>query len=269
MEFACIQHNVLPTQFNITPRDAHVGEVERSIRTIKERVRADIHDMPFKRLPKLIIVELVRRAVQVLNQFPALDGVSDTLSPLNIMTGKPSPDYHQMKIDFGSYVQVFEDNDPTNTTKSRRTGAIVLNPTGNAQGDYHFMSLTTGRRLARRQWTLVPMTDAVIAAVEARAEAERQPLIAGGCPTFEWRPDRAMQEDYVVDNYEVINQDNEVNGNGNLDYDGPDNHVFAPVAVNYLNDFDDTHSASDESEETSISKESEDGYGEEDPGRQC
>ena len=98
MEFACIQHNVLPTQFNITPRDAHVGEVERSIRTIKERVRADIHDMPFKRLPKLIIVELVRRAVQVLNQFPALDGVSDTLSPLNIMTGKPHPNYHQMKI---------------------------------------------------------------------------------------------------------------------------------------------------------------------------
>jgi len=50
------------------------------------------------------------------------------------------------------------------------------------------MSLTTGKRLSRRQWTDVPMPDSVVAAVEARAEAEKQPLIEGGCPKFEWRP---------------------------------------------------------------------------------
>jgi len=65
-------------------------------------------------------------------------------------------------------------------------GAIVLNPTGNARGDYFFMSLTTGRRLSRHQWMPVPMTDAVIARVEAMAEAEGQPLIAGGSLAFEW-----------------------------------------------------------------------------------
>lgn len=145
MDFGCIQQDIPGVHFELTAQDAHVGEVERSIRTIKERVRVDINDTPYKRLPKMMTIELVRHAVMILNQFPALDGVSETLSPLNIMTGRPSPDYQHMKIDFGEYVQVFEDNDPTNTAKARSTGAIALNPTGSATGDYHFMSLTTGR----------------------------------------------------------------------------------------------------------------------------
>jgi hypothetical protein len=127
---------------NLNAHGDHVSEVERSIRTIKERVRADVHSMLFKRLPKMMVVELVHRAILVLNQFPALDGVSDTLSPLTIMTGNPNPDYHAMKIEFGLYIQVFEENSLTNNNKLQTTGAIAL-PTGNAQGDYYFMSLST------------------------------------------------------------------------------------------------------------------------------
>ena len=37
-EFDCIKNDILPCQLNITPKDDHVGEIERSIRTIKERV---------------------------------------------------------------------------------------------------------------------------------------------------------------------------------------------------------------------------------------
>ena len=76
MEFECIKNEMMAVIMNLNASDDHVGEVERSIRTIKERVRADVHGMPFKRLPKLMIIELVRRAVKVLNQFPALDRVS-------------------------------------------------------------------------------------------------------------------------------------------------------------------------------------------------
>jgi len=155
----------------------------------------DIHGLPFKRLPKLMITELIRRAVMLLNVFPALDGVSKTLSPRSIMTGKPNLDYNNCKIEFGSYALVFEDNDPTNTTKLHSTRAIALNPTGNTEGDYHFMSLTTGHRLARRQWTAVSMPDAMIAAVESRVEAKKQPMIEGGCPCFEWQPNIALWQD--------------------------------------------------------------------------
>ncbi len=81
-------------------------------------------------------------------------------------------DYNSCKIEFGLYALVFEDNDPTNTTKSRSTGAIALNPTSNTEGDYHFMSLTTSQQLSHCQWMAVPMLDAMIAAVEAWAEAK-------------------------------------------------------------------------------------------------
>jgi hypothetical protein len=60
------------------------------------------------------------------------------------MTGRSAPKYNDMKIEFGAYAQVFEDNKPTNTSRARTTGAIALTPTGNTQGDYFFLSLATG-----------------------------------------------------------------------------------------------------------------------------
>jgi hypothetical protein len=50
-------------------------------------------------------------------------------------------------------------------------GAIALRPTGNAQGDYYFMSLSTGARISRHQWTILPIPDTAIARVEALALA--------------------------------------------------------------------------------------------------
>ena len=124
MEFGCIRNDVLPTRLNVTAADDHVGEVKRSIRTIKERTRTTIHGLPFKRLPKrlpkLMIQELVYHAARGLNQFPTKNGISDTLSPLTIMTGRANPDYNDLKLEFGSYVQVFEDNDPSKTTTSQK-----------------------------------------------------------------------------------------------------------------------------------------------------
>jgi hypothetical protein len=184
-EFDCIRNDVLPTQLNVVAADAHVGDVARSIRTIKERVRSTIHGLPFRRLPKLMIRELVFAATKWLNQFPVEGGVSDTISPFTIMTGRPGLNYNKLQLEFGAYIQVFEDNNPTNTMKTRNTGAIALSHTGNAQGDYYFMSLETGKRLCRHAWTPLPMPNSVITMVEAMASTERQPIIEGGLSLFE------------------------------------------------------------------------------------
>ena len=80
-------------------------------------------------------------------------------------------------MEFGAYVQVFEDNNPSNTLRSRTLGAIALTPTGNAQGAYFFLSLATGHKISRHNWTEIPMTDTAIARVEAIAEDEGQPLL--------------------------------------------------------------------------------------------
>jgi hypothetical protein len=197
-EFNCIREHVRPVQVNIVPADSHVGEIERSIRTIKERLRACVHGLPFKRLPKLFLTHMVYDAVRCLNMFPWANGISASLSPTSIVTGLPTPDFLHMRIEFGSYAQVFEDNNPTNTPRARTLGAIALNPTGNAQGDFFFMSLATGARISRHNWTELPITDTAIARVEALAFQDEQPLLQARGLVVEWRHDQPI-DDYEYD----------------------------------------------------------------------
>jgi hypothetical protein len=194
-EFSCLANNLLPTPLNIADADDHVAEVERSIRTIKERVRCLVQGLPFKRITKAMMRAAIENANKTHNQFPVKNGVSDNLSPLTIMTGRPTPDYNDMKIEFGAYAQVFEDNNPTKTPRARTMGAIALTPTGNAQGGYFFLSLATGRKLSGQQWDALPMPEGVVAAVERMAQNESQPLIGQGSPLFEWSPGVPIEED--------------------------------------------------------------------------
>ena len=199
-EFDCIRETIRPIELNIVPADSHVGEVERSIRTIKERLRSCVHGLPFRRLPKLMITHIVSDAVRCLNQFPHATGISSTMSPLTIVTGSNTPDYNAMRLELGTYVQVFEDHDPTNTPRSRSLGAIALCPTGNAQGDYYFLSLSTGARISRHNWTVLPLSDTAIARVEALALHEGRPLIQERGLVIEWRPDHPIDDaEYDLD----------------------------------------------------------------------
>jgi hypothetical protein len=144
-ELECTRASLLPIELNVVPANSHVGEIERSIRTVKERLRSCAHGLPFKHLPRLMIAHMVSDAMRCLNQFPWEHGISTTMSPNAIVTGATVPDFNRMRIEFGTYVQLFEDNTPSNTLKSRSVGAIALSPTGNAQGDHFFMSLATGK----------------------------------------------------------------------------------------------------------------------------
>ena len=45
---------------------------------------------------------------------------------------------------------------------SRTVGALALRPTGNAQGGFYFLSLSTGRVLNRLRATALPMPDNVV-----------------------------------------------------------------------------------------------------------
>ena len=65
--------------FSICSADDHVPEAERAIRTVKETIRATIHGMPYKRLPRVMIRDLAEFAVRTINMLPSSDGVSDTI----------------------------------------------------------------------------------------------------------------------------------------------------------------------------------------------
>jgi hypothetical protein len=61
------------------------------------------------------------------------------------------------------------DPDITNTLEPRTNWAICMGPMGNLQGSYKFLSLATGKKVTRRKFTEMPVTDAVIKQVEEMA----------------------------------------------------------------------------------------------------
>jgi len=71
---------------NVTSRDEHVPEIERFIRTVKERVRAIVNTLPLEQYPNRLIIEMVYNALFWLNCFPHKDGIHPTLSPRTIIT---------------------------------------------------------------------------------------------------------------------------------------------------------------------------------------
>ena len=168
-EFEPLQAELADMQIaiNAASDDEHVGDIEQYIRTTKERVRSTWNTLPFRKIPHRMLIDFVKGAVFWMNAFPVKNGVSLTHSPRTIVTGHQVDFNHHCRIEPGTYVQTHEEHD--NTMRTRTIGAIALRPKGNTQGGYYFLSLTTGSRVDRRNWTEVPMPNKVINRVHALA----------------------------------------------------------------------------------------------------
>jgi hypothetical protein len=103
-----------------------------------------------------------------LNNFPPTDGVTQNLSPREIITGLKIDGKKHIRAEFGEYVHVHEEHD--NDMATRTSGALATQPTGNAQGGFYFYSLNTGRMIDRNNWTALPMPTEVIARVTTLAK---------------------------------------------------------------------------------------------------
>jgi hypothetical protein len=88
--------------------DEHVPEVERCIRTVKERTRCTYQSTGFERYPPKLIIEMVFLSVFWLNAFPHKHGVSQTISPRTIVTGKHIDYKIHCKVEYEQYVQTHE-----------------------------------------------------------------------------------------------------------------------------------------------------------------
>ena len=78
-----------PAELHICGRDEHIPQIERSIRTVKERGRSTCHAVPYKKYTKLMTKSLIKGVVRQLNAFPSKTGISQTLSPAAIVEGRP------------------------------------------------------------------------------------------------------------------------------------------------------------------------------------
>ena len=145
---------------NKTSRDEHVGDIERYIQTVKERMWAIYNTLPFNKISAQLVVEMAKASMFWLNRMPAKDSFGNKLSPQTIITGQNLDYNRHCRFQFGEYVQTHEQHD--NSMNPRTVGALALHPTGNVQGSFYFMSISTGQVLNRLHTTPLPMPDEVV-----------------------------------------------------------------------------------------------------------
>jgi hypothetical protein len=93
----------LNTEMNFANAGDHVPEAERNNRTIKERIRAAFHRLPFKAIPRTMLKYLAMEHTSKLNTFPAKGGISPYYSPRVLLNQRPIDFNKECKFPFGAY----------------------------------------------------------------------------------------------------------------------------------------------------------------------
>ena len=193
-QYECIRDDLMPTLLTIVGAGEHVRDVERSIRTVKEGARTITQGPPFKWYPGLLVDSIVQKGTSNLNSLPVESGVSDTMSPREIIPGLLKLDYNNLKLEIGEYYEVYAQPNPTNRMDSRSVGGIALQPSNN-NGGHYFMFISTGERLHSYACRQLPITHDVILQVERLAKKEKQSRITKGGLKFEWFPGNCILDD--------------------------------------------------------------------------
>jgi hypothetical protein len=189
-------------QVNTTAKNEHVPDIERAGRTIKERVRAFWNTLPYK-LSQILVIYLVYYCISAINMTPKQGSAFGRVSPREVFLGRKLDYNKDMKLSFGDYAQVHQDDIITNTMAERTVGALALGPMGNIQGGYRFLNLATWKPITRRKWTALPVPQHVIDHVNLKSESDKrvsgQPTVRVGSgdiedDQYDEQPDEEVQQ---------------------------------------------------------------------------
>ena len=176
-QFECLRNDLMELEItlNVTAADEHEPFIERSIRTMKERVRCIFNNTPFKRVPTRMIIEMVYSAVFWLNSVIPENGVHSVMSPGELMTGVVLDATKHARFQFGEFVSAHQD-ETNNSMDPRALDTIYLRPSGNIQGGYYAFDLRSASRIHRMHGTALHMTENVINRVAEIAIEQNAPI---------------------------------------------------------------------------------------------
>ena len=72
---------------------------------------------------------------------------------------------------------MYEEDTLQNIQLSRTKGGMNLGPIGNLQGGYKCTSLSSGKKIIRRSWDAIPISDEVITRVNVNRSNHQEQLI--------------------------------------------------------------------------------------------
>ena len=129
------------TVVNTSAAQEHVAEIERQIRTTKERCLADVSTLPSEVIPRLIVINIVCFIGLWLNAFTVQNGVSEVYLPWSIVVHPKLSWKQHCKVLFGTYYKVHDEPDPSNDMTLQNHEGVALGYTENIQGTYKFFVL--------------------------------------------------------------------------------------------------------------------------------
>ena len=159
---------------NTTAAKEHVAEIERLARTVKERGRCVVSQLPFSCLPKLIVVNIIYHVALWLNAFPCKLGISKEFSPRAIVLRTNLDVSKHAPFSFGQYVQTTEEPELSNSMQPRTAGGIFVGCAGNIQGSLKVFMLETCKVVKRCAATPLDMPQKVIDRVNQIGKRTRQ-----------------------------------------------------------------------------------------------
>jgi hypothetical protein len=112
--------NLLPhVALNTTAAREHVGEIKQKIRVIKDRARGMINTLPYKKLSRLMVIELLHFCMMWMNSFPIRSGITDKWSPRELVLRHRLDAKLHCRLPFGSYCELHVDPGITDTMDPR------------------------------------------------------------------------------------------------------------------------------------------------------
>ena len=114
-------------EVNTTAAREHVPEIERHIRTIKERVRATTSRFLFNPVPKMVLIQTVYTIVLWLNAIRSILGKDCGLSPRELVLGRGVDFHKDCRANLGGYVEARPEKIITNDNTPRTHSRIAYN----------------------------------------------------------------------------------------------------------------------------------------------
>ena len=96
-------------EVNTAAAREHVGEIERDIQQIKDRVRCTTSEFPFKKIPTMVLIYTVYNVCLWLNVFPIRSCITGGFSPRELITGLTMHFKDHCKFDVGGYIEASTD----------------------------------------------------------------------------------------------------------------------------------------------------------------
>ena len=71
---------------NLATSNDQIPDIEQQIRVVEERCRDNWNSLPFQKMSKILKIHIVLNSVKISHFFPTKGGISDYLSPKNIIS---------------------------------------------------------------------------------------------------------------------------------------------------------------------------------------